>query len=69
MCNACGFYCCAYDGFSKCGCDHCPEPKCWDEDPDDDPLNDDYYDCSKPKGRRFFCDSPAVLLQHSGGDK
>lgn len=28
MCNACGFFCCAYDGFSGCGCDHCPEPAC-----------------------------------------
>lgn len=28
MCNACGFYCCAWDGFGKCGCDHCPEFAC-----------------------------------------
>ena len=30
MCNACGFLCCAYDGFSKCGCD-CPVAACRDE--------------------------------------
>lgn len=29
MCNACGFQCCAYDGFSGCGCDHCDNPECW----------------------------------------
>jgi hypothetical protein len=34
MCNACGFQCCAWDGFSGCGCDFCAEPLCWD--PDDD---------------------------------
>lgn len=49
MCNACGFFCCAYDGFSKCGCDHCPNPACWDDDPDE--FDDDDY-------IRFFCDSP-----------
>ena len=31
MCNACGFYCCGWDGFEKCGCDHCPEPRCHDD--------------------------------------
>ena len=31
MCNACGFYCCAWDGFDKCGCDHCPNPDCHDD--------------------------------------
>lgn len=30
MCNACGFLCCAYDGFEKCGCD-CPVAACRDE--------------------------------------
>ncbi len=29
MCNACGFACCAYDGFSRCGCDLCDCPDCW----------------------------------------
>jgi hypothetical protein len=29
MCNACGFSCCAYDGFSGCGCDECDNPACW----------------------------------------
>lgn len=37
MCNACGFFCCAWDGFSKCGCD-CPNPACWD---DEDEFEDD----------------------------
>lgn len=35
MCNACGFYCCAYDGFSRCGCDHCPNRACWPDDEED----------------------------------
>ncbi len=44
MCNACGFTCCAYDGFSRCGCDDCPERACWDDDDDfgDDDWTDDY---------------------------
>lgn len=37
MCNACGFHCCAYDGFSGCGCDDCWCEDCWsDEDEDGD---------------------------------
>lgn len=28
MCNACGFQCCAWDGFEGCGCDDCENPKC-----------------------------------------
>ena len=38
MCNACGFQCCAWDGFSRCGCDWCSNPKCWD---DEDEFDDD----------------------------
>lgn len=34
MCNACGFFCCAHDGFARCGCDGCPNPECWDDDGD-----------------------------------
>ncbi len=30
MCNACGFQCCAWDGFSGCGCEHCDCPDCWE---------------------------------------
>lgn len=46
MCNACGFLCCAYDGFSKCGCDDCPNPACWDEwDEWDDDEDDDGFYC------------------------
>lgn len=46
MCNACGFYCCAYDGFDGCGCDHCPEPRCWSDDPDEyDGDDDDGFIC------------------------
>lgn len=48
MCNACGFYCCGYDGFSKCGCDHCPEPECHD---DDDDL---FYSDDCPDDRIYF---------------
>lgn len=49
MCNACGFLCCAYDGFSGCGCDHCECPACWDDEGCDDGLiceviEDDYED-------------------------
>lgn len=36
MCNACGFHCCAYDGMSGCGCDHCDNPACWSDDEDGD---------------------------------
>lgn len=35
MCNACGFFCCGYDGFARCGCDDCHCPECWDEDDND----------------------------------
>lgn len=41
MCNACGFFCCAWDGFEKCGCDHCIDPLCWSDDDDDEEV--DYY--------------------------
>ncbi len=44
MCNACGFYCCAYDGFSGCGCDHCYEEACHSDDANDDDYDDDRYD-------------------------
>jgi hypothetical protein len=30
VCNACGFACCAWDGFGGCGCDHCDNPECWE---------------------------------------
>lgn len=43
MCNACGFYCCADDGFRGCGCD-CYEPLCRDEE-DDGGADDDALDC------------------------
>ncbi len=36
MCNACGFYCCAYDGFSGCGCEHCWCDDCQSDDGCDD---------------------------------
>lgn len=62
MCNACGFFCCAYDGFSKCGCDHCPEPKCWDDDPDE--YDDDDCELSAPAKPRFIC----VALPPSNGE-
>jgi hypothetical protein len=52
MCNACGFLCCAWDGFGKCGCDHCPEYACHSvcggcgapEDFCECDPDDDYYD-------------------------
>lgn len=35
MCNACGFFCCAIDTFTGCGCDHCPNSECWPDDEDE----------------------------------
>lgn len=54
MCNACGFYCCAWDGFEKCGCDHCPDPKCRDDDEDDFDDCDGTFDgdCETPDAVR-----------------
>lgn len=47
MCNACGFGCCAWDGFDGCGCDSCSEPKCWTVC---DPLNNVHgEDCDCPE--------------------
>jgi hypothetical protein len=56
MCNACGFYCCASDCFGGCGCDHCPDPECWDHADDDDFYdNDDEYETKAPNEPRFIC--------------
>ena len=60
MCNACGFFCCAYDGFSGCGCDGCPEPECWSEDDDDffEDDDDEYYEFAPRQTcphSRFIC--------------
>jgi hypothetical protein len=60
MCNACGFFCCAYDGFSKCGCDGCPEPACWDDEEFDD-YGDDDGDCDFAAIRRGPAGRPARL--------
>jgi hypothetical protein len=43
MCNACGFHCCAWDGFGKCGCNGCHDPACWDEEDEDDYVDDYEY--------------------------
>lgn len=56
MCNACGFGCCAWDGFDGCGCEDCPNPECWSEDyvnemtgQSDDPGLGDCCDvCNQP---------------------
>lgn len=54
MCNACGFLCCAYDGFSGCGCDHCEYPACWPQEDED--YGDDFDMELSPSHRsRFFC--------------
>lgn len=65
MCNACGFSCCAYDGFSGCGCEGCAEPACWPDDDDDFGYDDFDYDedhgrmeLAARRRRRFVCDSP-----------
>lgn len=42
MCNACGFHCCASDGFDRCGCDWCGNPACWDNDEEDYDTEDGY---------------------------
>ena len=44
MCNACGFYCCAWDGFERCGCDWCDNSACWDDDEEEDGDIMDLYD-------------------------
>jgi hypothetical protein len=54
MCNACGFWCCAYDGFEGCGCEHCPEPECWGDDDEADDgfgLDADWYDRQEERER------------------
>lgn len=64
MCNACGFYCCASDEFEACGCDHCPNSKCWSDDPDEFDGDDDGFIC-EAVGRplmRHLVDGHAVLL-------
>lgn len=45
MCNACGFLCCAYDGFSRCGCDDCECVECWSKEAFDNEFGDDDDDC------------------------
>lgn len=76
MCNACGFLCCAYDGFSGCGCEWCSEPACWpddldDEEPDDDEIyGPDYDACACRRPTAFICDTPAgrrALEEGTGG--
>lgn len=56
MCNACGFYCCASDVFSGCGCDHCHCEECWSDDPEDEyedePLDDGPYSEAEINSRR-----------------
>lgn len=44
MCNACGFRCCAWDGFARCGCDDCECPKCWSEEAYEDEFACDPID-------------------------
>ena len=61
MCNACGFLCCAYDGFSGCGCDGCPNSDCWSDDNDFDDGDYDPFDGIRARAHRFVCDSPTVL--------
>src|ERR1700722_5283652 len=53
MCNACGFLCCAWDGFAYCGCDGCEEPLCWTEDEEDYDDEGDFgeYDEDRAVGR------------------
>src|SRR5690606_2336086 len=57
MCNACGFLCCAHDGFSGCGCDDCDCPDCWSDDGiefDNDDYDYDYdYDYDSEKEDRY----------------
>lgn len=55
MCNACGFYCCASDVFSSCGCEWCPMAAC---QPDDDEFGDSEFDyeCQHDKPvQGFIC--------------
>lgn len=55
MCNACGFVCCAYDGFSGCGCDGCDEPECWSDEDDFDDESDGEEYFALPRARGFRC--------------
>ena len=59
MCNACGFVCCAWDGFDGCGCDGCDEPDCWSPDAEDD-FGDLEFDlarcCPRPARPSFICE-------------
>lgn len=57
MCNACGFRCCAYDGFSDCGCEWCPVSACHPADDDDGGDYDDYDDAlyALPRALGFRC--------------
>lgn len=32
MCNACMNSCCGSDELTRCGCNYCEEPACWDDD-------------------------------------
>ena len=41
MCNACGFQCCAWNGFSGCGCDWCTNPACWEDSGEFDDQEED----------------------------
>lgn len=56
MCNACGFYCCGSDEFSRCDCDYCDEPDCWSDDFDEDDFDAfDDLDCACSRPSSFQC--------------
>ncbi len=60
MCNACGFHCCAYDGFSGCGCEWCPNAACHDDDEFDDGDGDAGFICEAIDSA-----DPAIRLQRA----
>jgi len=65
VCNACGFYCCAYDGFSGCGCDDCPERACWGDD--EDFYDEDDYDFAALPKSRLHCYPAPPPPERRGG--
>lgn len=70
MCNACGFLCCGYDGFSGCGCDHCTCSECWSDDWEDESFDQDEDDFYHDEGRQglFVCvevSTPSAAVTHA----
>src|ERR1700677_4632429 len=66
MCNACGFMCCAWDGFGGCGCDDCDEPECWSEEDDYDESDFGIYDEDRDAGDQRSISTGADMGRRDG---